>query len=280
MLRVLFYGNCQLYAIYKILSMPNNFIQTCVECFSTEINEEEFLKIIKFSDIIITQPIKENYREKQYLSSKYILDNKSTNSIVIFFDSCHFNFYYPDLTYKTLNNELLRNPHDYHYDKIIEYYNNNKKIEDYISEIVNNVNLYSKDYLETIANNSLKQLHNRYIKMTEDFSGGNIFYITTHDFIKNNYKKKLLFYSMNHPTKYVLHFICIEICKILNLKHNINLNIDPLNNVRCILYKSIQNNVDFDINNYDCYTNRLSTPYEISKLYFDTYNELFQGKII
>lgn len=280
MLRVLFYGNCQLYAIYKILSMPNNFIQTCVECFSTEINEEEFLKIIKISDIIVTQPIKENYREKQYLSSKYILDNKSTNSIVIFFDSCYFNFYYPDLTYKTLNNELLRNPHDYHYDKIIEYYNNNKKIEDYISEIVNNVNLYSKDYLESLANNSLKQLYNRYIKMTEDFSGGNIFYITTHDFIKNNYKKKLLFYSMNHPTKYVLQFICIEICKILNLKHDINLNIDPLNNVRCILYKSIQNNVDFDINNYDCYCNRLTSHYEISKLYFDTYSELFQGKII
>ena len=85
---------------------------------------------------------------------------------------------------------------------------------------------------------------------------------------------------MNHPTKYVIQYICIEICKILNLNLDINQHIDCLNNTRCILYKSIQNAVNFNINEYDCLTHNLSTPYDIAKLYFDTYKDLFQDKTI
>lgn len=281
MLKILFYGNCQVLAICYTLSLSSsNFIQTTIECYTTQINEEDFLKTIKNSDIIITQPINDNYREKQYLSTKYILDNKSTDCMIIFFDSCYFNFYYPDLTYKFIDNKLLRNPHDYHYNKLIECFNNKSAVEDYIIKIVNNDRLYSKDYLDNLANNSLNELHKRYIDMVNKFSGKNIFFITTYDFIKTNYKQKLLFYSMNHPTKHVIQYICLEICKILNLKHNINQNIDALNNPRCILYKCIQNAVEFNIDNCDCITNQLTTPYDIAKLYFDTYKELFKDKTI
>lgn len=277
---ILFYGNCQTYAIYKTLSLPDNYIQKNVECFSTEIKENDFLNLIKNSDVIITQPINENYRGKKYLSTKFIIDNKSKNCIIIFFDSCYFNFYYPDLTYKTIDNELLKHPNHYHYNKLIEYYNKKKNINEYIDEVINNENLYDSTYLEKLANDSLNELENRYLKMSNDFSGNNIFFITTHDFIKNNYKKQLLFYSMNHPTKHLIQFICVKIIEMLNLNHNINEDIELLNNTKCILYKSIQNDVDFNITKCECLTNNLSNKYDIVKLYFDTYKTLPQDKII
>lgn len=44
-----------------------------------------------------------------------------------------------------------------------------------------------------------------------------------------------------------------------------------LNNTRYILYKSIQNAVNFNINDYDCLTHNLSTPYDVAKLYYEIY---------
>jgi len=85
-------------------------------------------------------------------------------------------------------------------------------------------------------------------KYTTNNTNCNIIIAST--FIKDNYKKKLLFYSVNHPTKYLLHYISIEILKKLGINYNlINPNIDPLySNERCILYKCIENVIEFDIN--------------------------------
>ena len=279
MINILFYGNCQLHAIKETLSLSKTEYKIhSISCWMTDINKENFTDIIKQANIIITQPIQDNYRKLDYLSTNYIINNSDINSKIIIFDSCHFNFYYFDLTYKFFKNELLNKPIDYHYNKMIESYINNNSIEYYIDNYVNNENLKSSEELETIATNSLNELQKRYNENYDKYiiniTNKNIYLISIYEFVKNNYKDKLLFYSMNHPTKYVIQYICEEIIKILQIQNTINYNIDNLSNPKSILYKCIQKNVNFDINNHLPLTLNKTNIYDIAKLYYDTYTEI------
>ena len=112
-INILFYGNCQLYACFKTLNLSDKYNVSNIECWKNKINKNNFTNIIKSSDIIITQSINDNYRNVDYLSTNYIIKNKKLNCKLIIFDSCYFNFYYFDLTYKMFNNDILRKLSNY-----------------------------------------------------------------------------------------------------------------------------------------------------------------------
>jgi hypothetical protein len=273
-MNVLFYGNCQTFAILNTLNLNKTYNIFHVECWKNDIEKTSFTDIIKKSDIIITQPINDNYRDVDYLSTSYIINNKKPHCKLIIFDSCYFNFYYFDLSYKHFNNDILHKPIDYHYNTMIECYNNNKSVEYYINNFVNNVDLKTTDELETIAENSLQELENRYKDNKKKYSDEHMYVIGTHEYIKNNYKNKLLFYSMNHPTKYVMQFICEQIINILNIENTINYNIDILDNPKCILYKCISKVVNFDLNNHTPLTLSINNNEKITQLYYNTYKDI------
>jgi hypothetical protein len=271
-MNILFYGNCQLNAILKTLNLSDNYNIFYIECFHKDIVDQQyFTNIIKKCDIIITQSINDNYRNVEYLSTQYIKEHKKSICKLIIFDSCYFNFYYYDLTYKIFNNDVLHIPVDYHYNKMIECYNNGHSIEYYINKFVNNLHLKSSEELEIIAEDSLNNLYNKYINNKEKYNDNNIYIISIYEYIKENYKEKLLFYTMNHPTKYVIQYICDEIIKYLKIENTINYDIDVLNNTKCILYKCISKNINFDINNHNVLTSNNTDINKITQLYYDTY---------
>jgi hypothetical protein len=273
-MNILFYGNCQLFAILKTLNLSTNYNIFHIECCKGDINQEYFTSIIQKCDVIVTQNISENYRNVEHLSTHYINQNKNPNCKIIIFDSCYFNFYYFDATYKKVNNEVLHQPISYHYNKMIECYCNGYTIEHYIDNFVNNLELKTSEELETIAENSLSDLHKRYVINKTKYTDNNVYIISTHDYIKLNYKEKLLFYSMNHPSKHVIQFICKEIIDILQIKNTINYEIDILNNPKCILYKCISKNVNFDINTHTALTSGITDINKIAQMYFDTYKTI------
>ena len=43
---------------------------------TTNINKKDFTDLIKKCDVIITQPISDNYRSKDYLNTNYIIENR------------------------------------------------------------------------------------------------------------------------------------------------------------------------------------------------------------
>jgi hypothetical protein len=291
MINILFYGNCQTKAIKETLHIPlTKYKIYDIYCWNTDIDKNTFTNIIQECDIIITQSICDNYRDVDYLSTTYIVNNLKKYSKLIIFDSCFFNYYYFDLKYTSYNNEILHIPIDYHYNNMMECFKNNKSIDYYIENYVNNKELMTNDELEIIANNSLNELKNRYhnniqkyiiLNNHDNIFNKNIYIISIYNFIKNNYKKKLLFYSMNHPTKYVIQYLCENIIKYikkntLNLFHDItiNYNIDSLDNPKCIIYKCIQKNVNFEISKHIPLTSGKSTIQEITQLYYDTYKEI------
>lgn len=233
------------------------------------LNKNDYKKLINNYDIIITQPISDRYRELDYLGTNYLIDNTKNNTIIIF-PSCYFDFYYPDLIYNGLSE-----PVDYHYVNMINNFKDGNSIENYITHFVNNQNLFSKEILLEKAENSFKKMEHKEIK-AKDFilKRENIYYISITNFVNNNFKEKLLFYSMNHPSKYLIHYICEEIISILNIPNSILYNLDPLDNIKCILYSSINNVVNFDVTKEIIKLNDKSTLYSICKLYYDVYSNI------
>jgi hypothetical protein len=275
MKKVFFYGNCQVASINTILSVNKELKQSLLPCWQ-DFTKEEFLNLIKNSDVIITQPIKKNYREKDYVHTEFILENSNRDTKIIIVPSLYFNFYYFDLTYKFFKEESdrkpLKDPSDYHYHSIIKYYNNNEKIESVFENCIDNENLKSKEELESIADQSIKELISREIEMLKYKDIRDCSIITISNFIKKNYKKKLLFYSMNHPSKHVFRHIVDKIKKILNI--DANHKIDPLrDNYRGILYRCIQKVVEFNIEDEEPKLLDINDPRMIVEQYYKTYDE-------
>lgn len=274
MVNILFYGNCQLIAVNQTLNLPKEFVFFEVQCFLTDITEKDFLDIIKKSDIIITQPIHNNYRNVTYLSTNFIINNMDINTKIIIIDSAYFNFYYFDLKYIYFNEELLQTPIDYHYDKMIECYKKNLSENYFIENFINNTEYKTKEELEIIAKNSLNELKNRFEHTKLSYNTNSTFFIHLYDFIKDNYKEKLLFYSMNHPTKYLIQYVCLEIIDCLQIPNTINYDIDTFQHLKCILYKCIQPQVNFDINEHPPLMLNKVTVEEITKIYYDSYKTI------
>ncbi len=247
---ILFYGNCQSGAIRGLMSnVLKEYNVINVACWSDKINKEEFTLQIKSADVIITQPINENYRNTDYLHTEYLLKNSKSEAIIIIFPSLYFNFYYFDYNYKYLSNKvMIEEPSHYHYHGLIECYQKNKSVEYFIENYVNNINYKTEDEINENANISLNELKKRETNMQLYKKVKNCHIISAYEFIKNNYKDTLLFYSINHPTKFLFHYIINQIINILNLNDDYNKTLDPLkSSERGILYKCIQKVVNFDI---------------------------------
>jgi hypothetical protein len=274
---ILFYGNCQLNAICQTLNLDTSrFNIFNISCCNTSITKKDFTTILNQCDLVVTQSIKEHYRNVDYLSTSYVINNilRSTCKIIIL-DSCYFNFYHFDVEYKYFNEQILHNPVDYHHTYMIECYRNNLPIEDYINNYVNNLELKTSEDLEIIANNSLEELNRRYQNNIKKYIGNNIHFISTYEFIKDNYKNKLLFYSINHPTKYLIQFICEKILDLIELENTINYHIDILSTEpRCILYKCIQKNINFDLSEHAPFVLGNMNLYDIIQIYYDTYKSI------
>jgi len=274
MKHIVFYGNCQASAIADKLKLTN-YIKHKVECFSTDISKDDFVDLIKLCDVIITQHINDNYRNKDYLSTDFIINNVRKDCKIIIFDSCYFDFYYIDLKYLKINDNILHEPCDYHFHYMIKNYLNKKDVSFYINNFVNNSDLKSEDELNLLACNSLNELYNRYVFVCDKYKlFNNVVVITCHQFILDNYKNHLLFYTMNHPTKYLFNHICDQLIKLF-LDNNIVINYesDPLsNNTRAIIYKCVQKCVSFDISNYIVNVCGKADLIKIVKLYYDVYN--------
>lgn len=274
---ILFYGNCQISIVDLIRDSLKEYNIKFLPCWNSSIEREEFLNIVRESDIIITQPVKNNYRNKDYLSTEFLLENSKKETKVIIFPSLRLDFYYFDFYYQRLkNNEQLTEPGDCHYKSLIHSYKENKPIEYFLSEYLDNKSLKSNEELDQIVDSSIKELEKREALMLNFKRIKECFIINSSEYIRKNFKKQLLFYSANHPTKYLLQHIAKNITECLDFNEEIK-NVDPLyNNERGMLYGCIQNYVEFDILEHKPYLSKykIEDAKEICKKYYEVYDKI------
>jgi len=268
-INVLFYGTCQADAILQILNLSDDYNASWISCKKTDLDKESFIKKISESDIIITQSIKDNFRDVDYLSTSYIIKHKKPNCKVIIFDTCHFDFYHFD----TLHDREFINSINYHYTSMVECFKNGYSIDYYINNFVNNIDLKTSEELESIAQIGLKELYRRYKRSKQLYEQNNVYPVTMYKYLKQNYKDKLLFHTKNHPSKYILHNICEQIIQILQIPNTLNYDADPLSQPKSIIYKCISNNVNFDISIHHPLMKGKTEIYEIIEMYYDVYRK-------
>jgi len=275
----LFFGNCNMYCIKEILNTCKFKEYFNLFCYSTHLenskeDKEKLFTELKHYSVIILQP---HYTVEEYTIDK-LVKYTNRNCKIIILSVAYFNFYYPNLTYaKNENNEMLSIPSHYHDKLLISLYNNknNDIIETYVN-CVKNKNYFDTEYLENLASESISELQKReHACMSTKYEHPRKYiFITLSTFIKNNYKKELLFYSVNHPTYFLFEYICNEILTILDL-HNLCYTFQKKDllylNDRVILYKSIQNAVDFDIEKYSESINNNSNITDIVNMYLKEY---------
>lgn len=224
------YGNCQADSLAKILNTNNEFtkiykyipVKAVHEINSLEeikyLNREVFPKL----DLFIFIPII-NFPEE--FTTDYILNkvlNKKT--IVIYFQTIYADIYFPQI--KKIKNYITDSQ---------EYYDiNSSEIE------------YSEEFLNENLEKNIKNLKDR-----ELFHPRIDKKILIHEFIRKNYNKKCLFYTIDHGSKYIYQYIAKKILKYLNMNNRIiDENLDPQYGFTLPMYKSVSKWCNIETSDY------------------------------
>jgi len=244
--KILLYGNCQTQAVNHITSSDYyDFDQ--VTCHLTDINEDAFKNKIQSADIIITQPISDDYRGSKHLSLKFIVENAKEDSKVMVFPSLFGGCYYPDLSYPVdALGRKIETPCPYHYKTMIKYFLKNKSQKQFMDEIVNNENFMSTEEMDDFANSLLGRMEESESKSKARFPS--IQLIRCADYIKKEWKNKLLFHASNHGTKYMYQYVAENINFLLDGRLNINYEIECHRRpIRNIIYSCFSKVLNFEI---------------------------------
>jgi len=275
-------GNCQAEALSKFLLSNNNFnkIYEYIEVKPIYLmNENElnyfYTHTLFELDLIIIQPINEDFNENIKYSTKTILNNTKNDCISILIPSLYFDFYHPYLCYLNGENGKVNEPIDYHDKMLIKLYlaykeSSNDEIIKIYMNIFNNDIFINNNMCNDNLTLALQNIEKREINF-KNYTVNNTKCIYSYDFIKNNYQEKLLFYSVNHPSKYLLSYLTDEILKYLNIEcEKYNENIDPFNNLIIPIYNYLNHMINFDISKY----NNMINDNELYNKYIDVYRNI------
>jgi hypothetical protein len=283
-------GNCQANALSKFL-LSNSTFSYNYEYIEIKpiflMNEDElnylYIYILPILDLIIIQPISEEFNNNNIkYSTKTILNNIKFDCTTIIFPSLYFDFYHPYLCYLNDENTKISEPMDYHDKILINLYLSNKDlpndsiIKRYLNIFNNNI-LLNQSMIENNLINSLQKVHDKELKFN-NFGVKNTKYIYSYEYIKNNYNKNLLFYSINHPSKHLLQYISDEILNYLNIKlEKYSLDIDPFDNIIIPIYKTLSIFLQFDISIYNNMINNNDIYNEYINIYRNIPDNIFKN---
>ena len=292
-------GNCQSLGIAQLLrsnkvfenSYEYVFIKSIHE-FEIEELEELYKKIIPKLDLVIIQPIDRNYKNHVKYSTFEILSSVNIRCKKILFPSLYFSLYQPNLQYiyhEKIQSGILHIPSDYHDNCLIKIFidKEDDKLRNYVDKyeyLINSETYFGEKLLMDLLESNICELkkresfYHKYIPKNIECS-----IINSSEIISRFYNKQLLFYSVNHPTKFLLKLICNEILKILKIdEENYPDNLDPLYVNVIPIFKSLNQILDFDVEKYYklMLNNKELSLEELVKAYIDVYREIDKQVLI
>ena len=297
---ILFYGSCQNFHLYEndlygrsfLRESLNNFNVTAIRCYETDISESDFNEIVKNSDYIITLPISENYRDKNYLSFKYILENVKETCKIIVFAPLDFDLYFFDQINSFYHNQqLLTQPSTFHFKTLFDYFRNGKSIKNFLDECFYNENFKNSEDLELILNNCLSETKKREdLALNLMSNRDNSYLIPMRQFFMDKHKNFMLHNSHNHPSPITFIYMAEYILNIIGMDTNkIDRQTDPFgycteiygNKQSYPLYSCIKKYLNFDTSDYkSCFYgtlnegNKLIDIKDACEIYYESYKNL------
>lgn len=208
-MKIAIVGNCQSCALKESLKvyLPSNcHLKSFTPVFAIEPSEvEELHKFIKDADILITQPIQDQYRNSIGVGTNTLGSLIPRNSPVIIVPNCHWEGYFPNYLYikdrvgNTVTSRNYGSPSDYHDGFILSAYDLGLTAEDAAHLL--SQRLPASDWAKEHLISSFKELQKREESCNIKIS----------DYIEKHYRFRRLFYTFNHP----------KMCIIDELAHRI-----------------------------------------------------------
>lgn len=198
-------GNCQTEYIQKFMRGSCKFMQhylfikiPMIHMINSE--KEQILKehqfIFQKCSLCITQEISNNNGFSEFLCTENLCKIMDRNTQIVKIPILYFDIYYPQTVHQYNPIEILKEvgvlsfPYgDCILDELAKRYTSSE-----IVEIVRIENFFSSDFLENFRKDRIKKLKEREKRCD----------IKILDYILDNYKKELLFYSKNHPSNKVI----------------------------------------------------------------------------
>lgn len=275
-IKVLFYGNCQLEAIYQTARehLPPNSEARYLACCKIDLSAHEFAVFLKDYSHIVLQRITESYRGTPWYSTSFVLQNCDPDAIITLLPSLHFDFYNFDVRYVNVGDRSIKKPEHYHHIELVKKYLSGASLDEYIDTVVNNYDFKSKEELVGMYEDSITRLRERESTLLEYvyLDPSKLTRILVSDYIEQNYKKHLLFNTINHPTHHIINFVTSKVLDAFDFPHATVCGPDRLSIPRCMIYKCINKVVDFDVTLVTpCVSNKHDIK-SISKEYYNHYN--------
>lgn len=278
-MKILFYGNCQCLSMSRIIVDTDDVKTYGLECFTkVALRKEYVLSLFRMADVIVTQPIRDGYRGLDYLSTNDVFRLKRPSCRVILFNSLFFRYYYPDMKYVRIDGTTADKPALYHHTQLIEYVKQGKTKDQFMNEIVLNPSTYSSQELSSIARASIDELSKRLCDAKLKYRAEAYAYIDIASFIRQNYKKQLLFFTINHPTPVLLLHVIQRVGEILDCPLKTDSRYDFLGQLHVsILYESVLRDSQIDRNSLPrlqvgSHENVCSPPGYVD-MYYNAYNQ-------
>ena len=275
----LLYGNCHMSSLAQVLNTCPEFSKKykCKPCLVHEITKSDADQIFKeHYDLVIYQNISKDYRGLGY-------DCESFKCEKIRLTNAYYQGYFPDSGYL-----YSKSNHYGEIQDLIMFYRwmwkvggvKNPKIEYCSYEFpegklpVEQEKFYASGY-------NLQEHHLALAKLDwrDDLFQADI---RVTNFIRQNFRKKRLFHTMNHPTLSLFEEEARQILTLSDIEGNVNINglSDPMNFFQLPIYQATQKNLNLEFNCPAVYrrNNITYTPQEeynqMSKFYQDMPSEL------
>jgi len=206
----------------------------------SSIDKNEIYEAIKNTDIFIYQPISERFGE---YSSNNLISHLRTEAIIISFPVIYFSGYNPESIYlKDENNKKVNSFVDYHDINLLNAYHQKVDSVEFIHNI-QKPDFYSDSICRSFINDSISELKRR----EQDID------ITIHDIISDSMMGERLFYSMNHPSNFLLFIIFNKILKHLGIEElkeieKANFSVNMLGRTMLYIYPQVANMFELKIN--------------------------------
>lgn len=282
----IYYGNCQVVNLNKFLKLEKSgYDVKTIDCTKTKWDINKLKRFLNRAKLIIMTYIRPNYRNRYYLSSHFIVNNTKLSTKIIIIPSIYFPVYHYDaMTIKLSEYDMLQDPEIHHYRNLMNCYLKKKSVGYYMEKYPNNTNLFSNQDLELMVKESISQICIRQNEILSLNRIRPINVILIDNFIKDNFRDKILFHTYHHPTTILYEYIIDQIVNFISVnKRKISWDQDPLKVYgKMYIYECMKKILNFNVDEYneevlERYNNDL---YNMVRQYYSSYDKRDNKKYI
>lgn len=241
------YGNCQANPLGNILQTNAEFAESWefvpFPKPSFELRQgdwEDIEKLLGELDLFITQNVGESHG---IFASSNLANHLKAGGKVVRIPNAYFSGYMPEVVYFRAGEPHVTKFCDYHDANFLAFF-----MEDPVNAVQKAVDAatdksqYTQEFVLANAMASINELKRR----EEECD------VTVSDYIEQNWRNDILFYSMNHPKRKVLSHIASNVLGLLGQKsRDLKGDYEHLDNTRLPVYESIRailnNNVEWQL---------------------------------